>query len=356
MTQVAVCCGAGGTGKTTVAAALAMGHARGGSRVAVLTIDPARRLADALGVEVLDNTPRAVPLEGTGTLHALMLDRRSTWDEVVARRAEPQTAERLFANRYYQAVATRLSGSQEYMAVEKLHDLVSSGDYDVVVVDTPPTQHAVDFFRAPERMRGILDRSVLRALVEPSGALRGAAARGVLGVVSRIAGDRVMEDIRDFFGLIGEMSDGFRARSEAVAALLVSPDTRYFLLADASAPQRSDLETFLAELQQRGMGFAGFLVNRVAPPIDAELPTAQALRAAAPDTAEWGAAVDGLCALARAARAQARAHQSALVHLRKLAPDAPIWMLPELPEGVASTDGLLRLAAHLPSGGGSVEH
>ena len=144
MTRVVVCCGVGGVGKTTTSAALGLRLATRGARVCVLTIDPARRLADALGVQ-LGHEPSPVSLEAEGTLHALMLDRKATWDGMIRRFApDKDTAESLLANRYYRAVSTRLGGSQEYMAMEKLYELVESGTWDVVVVDTPPTQHALD--------------------------------------------------------------------------------------------------------------------------------------------------------------------------------------------------------------------
>ncbi len=349
MTRVQVCCGVGGTGKTTTSAALAVGHALAGQRVVVLTIDPARRLADALGVDTLDNTPRRVEVRGaTGTLDALMLDRKSTWDEIVSRRASPQTAARLLENRYYRAVSTRLTGSHEYMAVEKLHDLVTEGSYDVVVVDTPPTQHVVDFFRAPERVRGILDRSLLKSLLEPGASLRGAATRGALGIVKGLAGERVMGDIREFFGLIGEMSQGFRERSEQVAALLTSERTHYFLVADANAPERNDLLGFLQELRERGMTFAGFLVNRVQEDPTGAIPSREALLRAGRGVQGWESMVDALLVPPVHAHARSVAHLQAVGDLVRAAGGAPAWVVPEVPGGVRSVAGLAALASHLP--------
>lgn len=349
MTRVSVCCGVGGTGKTTTAAALAVAWARSGEKVVVLTIDPARRLADALGVGALDNVPRPVPLtDARGELHALMLDRKGTWDEVIRRRASPETAEKLFANRYYRAVSTRLSGSHEYMAVEKLHELVTEGGYDRVVVDTPPTQHVVDFFRAPDRVRGILDRSLLKLLIDPSGSLGGIAARGALSIVNRLAGDRVLGEIREFFELLNEMSTGFRERSERVADLLRSPDTAYWLVADANAPERNDLLGFLEELRGREMVFAGFLINRVQADPVGTIPSKAALLAAGPDVVGWPAAVDAILALPRSARALAEAHRTAIGELVKAAGGAPAWLVPEIPGGVRSIEGLTEIARHLP--------
>ena len=347
--RVEVCCGVGGTGKTTTSAALALAHARDGERVVVLTIDPARRLADALGLERLDNVPQAVPLgEGaTGSLHALMLDRKRTWDALVSEHASPETAEALMANPYYQAVTTRLSGSHEYMAVEKLHELAVAGSWDRVIVDTPPAQHVVDFFRAPERIRGILDRSVMKGLFGGGGGLRAAATRSTLSVVQRIAGEGVMGDIRAFFDLVGEISPGIRQRSAAVAALLRDPRCRYWLVSDADAPERNDLLGFLDELRAQQMAFAGFLVNRVQAVPAGPFPDPDAVRAAAPGP-EWARVADVLVALPEAARRRALAHRAASRQLVRDAGGAPVWLVPEVTGGITSLEGLGRLTPFLP--------
>lgn len=347
-TRVTICCGVGGTGKTTTSAALALAHAIAGERVVVLTIDPARRLADALGIGQLDNLPRRVPLEGaTGTLDALMLDRTATWDEVVRRRARPETAARLLENRYYRAVSTRLTGSHEYMAVEKLHALATDGGYDHVVVDTPPTQHVVDFFRAPDRVRGILDRSMLKLLIDPGSSLRGIAARGALSIVERLAGDRVMSEIREFFSLIGEMSSGFRERSEDVAQLLRSGQTTYWLVTEADAPERNDLLGFLGELRERGMRFGGFLMNRVQPEVPLDMPPADRLESALAGLPRAEEALRALHHLPEEARTRANGHRRAA---RRLCDEgqAPVWTVPELAGGVRSLEGLRALTPHLP--------
>jgi len=348
MTKVALCCGVGGTGKTTLSAALALSFARAGERVVVVTIDPARRLADALGVEALDNEPRAVDIGGPGTLHALMLDRKATWDEVVRRHASPGTAERLLANRYYRALSTRLSGSHEYMAVEKLHDLVGEGRWDRVVVDTPPTEHAIDFFRAPERVRAILDRSMLRILVDPGSSISGVAARAALAILHRVAGEGVMGDLRDFFTLVGAMSSGFRERAAQVAAVLGSSATRTWLVTDADAPDRDDLLGFLEELRSRRMTFAGFFVNRLQAVPTGPFPAERDLLAADPGIAGWTEIVAELAALPIRARDRAAAQRQATTAFVREAGGAPAWLVPELPGGVRTIDGLSALAAHLP--------
>ena len=346
--RVAVCCGVGGTGKTTTSAGLGVSYAMQGERVVVLTIDPARRLADALGIGALSNEPTPVPLPGArGSLHALMLDRKGTWDQVISRHAEPDIAERLMKNRYYRAVSTRLSGSHEYMAVEKMHELAIEGAYDRVIVDTPPTQHVIDFFRAPDRVRGILDRSMLSLLLDPSG-ISGFATRGALSIVGRLAGDRVIGEIREFFTLIGSMSQGFRERSEAVAELLCAKSTAYWLVADANAPERNDLLGFLAELREREMSFAGFLVNRVIPEPKGEIPSREELLALSPREDGWPQAVDALLALPSSVSALARAQREAIDDLKRAAGGSPCWLVPEISGGVRSIEGLLSIAAWLP--------
>jgi anion-transporting ArsA/GET3 family ATPase len=345
MTRVVVCCGTGGVGKTTTSAALAVSLAQRGKRAVVLTIDPARRLADALGV-ALGNEPSPVKLEAPGTLHALMLDRKATWDGVVRRYApSPEAAQRLMDNAYYRAVSTRLSGSHEYMAMEKLYELVESEAWDVVVVDTPPSQHALDFFRAPERVGRVFDRKVLGTLVEPGRGLFQAATRRVSEVLYRFAGESVMGDIAEFFRLMSGMSSGFRARSQAVAQLLASERTQYWLVTQAAEPARADAMAFLAELEQRGLRLEGFLVNRV-------LDDPGALTATRPEQlspeqwTSWGPALDELVATRRNA---ARRHQRSLAALGEHAAGTRVHPLPDLGGAIADLAGLERLASHMPA-------
>jgi anion-transporting ArsA/GET3 family ATPase len=343
--RVDICCGVGGTGKTTTSAALALAAARQGERVIVLTIDPARRLADALGLEGIDHEPREVSIGGPGTLHAMMLDRERTWDDLVRRHAPEATANQLFDNAYYRAVTTRLGGSHEYMAVEMLHRLAIDGDWDRVVVDTPPAQHVVDFFSAPERVRGLLDRGVIRALLQPGGGLRAAAARTTLSLVERIAGDGVMGDIRQFFSLVGELSLALRDRSADVATLLRSPTCRYWLVSDADAPERNDLLAFLGVLRNEGMTFAGFLLNRVQAMPRGPFPTQHALMAALSDRPLL---VEALVDLPRLVEARALMHRQGARDLVRAAGGAPMWMLPEIAGGIGSVAGLQQLVPHLP--------
>ncbi|MCB9694107.1 MAG: AAA family ATPase [Alphaproteobacteria bacterium] len=352
MTSVMVCCGVGGTGKTTTAAALAVAHAMAGKRTVVLTIDPARRLATALGVE-LGNDP--VPIAGlppeAAPLAGLMLDRKGTWDALVRRYARDDAhAARLLANPYYQSVATRLTGSHEYMAIEKLHELVESGAWDLVVLDTPPAQHVVDFFEAPERIEALLDKGAVSALLRPRSGLVGAATRRALALVERLAGDQVMAGITEFFELFGELSVGLQSRSAAVAELLRSDATRFLLVTDAGAPERSDALGFLEELHRRRMRFHGFLVNRTAPRASFARPlgATDLVRPPGLTDAAWADWERALLEVPRLAAERARAHRENARALRDRAPDAAIWLVPEVPGGVRTLEGLVGLAGSLP--------
>jgi len=278
-TQVVICCGSGGVGKTTVSAALALKWALDGARVAVLTIDPARRLADSLGVGTLDNEPRRVPLErldqfvpgASGSLDAMMLDVKSTFDQMVARLARtPENAERILAHRYYRFASTRLGGSHEYMAMERLYTLCDQGEYDVVVLDTPPTRHALDFLRAPERMAGLMDQGVLRWLVMP--ATKGGWRAIELGsemvskALKRLLGRGTVGEIADFFDVFRDLWEGFRERSERVDALLSSEQTRFYLVTTTALGVRSDVQYFLEVFSERNLPLAGLVLNRVIQP------------------------------------------------------------------------------------------
>jgi len=347
VTDVLICCGLGGTGKTTTAAALAIARAMAGQRVVVLTIDPARRLADALHLPLASATPTPVPLEGAaGSLHAQMLDRKRTWDAVVRRCApDDATAERLLANRYYRAVSTRLTGSHEYMAIEALAELVKSGAWDTVILDTPPTQHLLDFLDAPDRIARVFDRSVLSALVEPGSGLFGAATRRAVGLVERVAGASVMADIQEFFRLFGGLSHHFREQGRAARAVLSSERTRYLLVVNARAPERADLDGFLQALHDRDLHLSTVIFTRVCPEPPAPRAgdaLAQAL-SGIPDADQW------VAAFATARQQAAFAAEGDRLAAARVAGRARVAfaMLPDAPESVKDLRGLQALAAHL---------
>ena len=282
--KILVCCGSGGVGKTTTAASLALRAAERGRRTAVLTIDPARRLAQSMGLSELDNTPRRVEGVDTakgGSLDAMMLDMKRTFDDIVLTHAEPAKAEAILANPFYQALSSSFAGTQEYMAMEKLGQLQASGDYDLVIVDTPPTRSALDFLDAPQRLTTFLDGRMIRILLAPAKAggkvyLKAfTAGVGVFtGVLTRIIGASVLQDVSQFVAALETMFGGFRERAQATYDLLKAPGTSFVVVA---APERDALREaayFVERLAAEAMPLAGLVVNRVhrsaVPELDAE--------------------------------------------------------------------------------------
>lgn len=278
--KVIVCVGSGGVGKTTMSAAIALKAAELGQRVCVLTIDPARRLANAMGLTSLGNTESRIAtdrLEAAGVRHpsgqlwAMMLDAKRTWDDLVVRFAlNPEQARRILANHYYQQISSALSGSQEFMAMEKLYELHESGRYDVLVLDTPPTRHALDFLDAPKKMMGFMDEGVLRLFLTPSrlagklgfGLLKSSSAM-MFKVLERITGFEVLRDISDFIGSFGGMHAGFRDRAGKVEEFLRAGGSSFVLVTSPSPPTVKEAEFFFWKLAEYRMPFGGFIVNRV---------------------------------------------------------------------------------------------
>ncbi|MGH8988370.1 MAG: ArsA family ATPase [Acidimicrobiales bacterium] len=266
---VVVCCGPGGVGKTTVSASFALEAARRGRRACVVTVDPARRLADAMGVESLPNEPVEVRGDWPGTLYAVMLDPKTTFDELVDRYARTtDQAGDIKVNRLYQNLTGALSGTQEYMAMEKLYELTSSGDFDVVVVDTPPTRSALDLLDAPGRLTQFLENRLFRALMMPTRlSLRAVhfATQALLKTVSRVVGAEIVQDAVAFFQAFSGMEAGFDERARAVRALLADSATAYVVV---TAPREDTLEEagyFASRLLERGAPPAGLVVNRIHP-------------------------------------------------------------------------------------------
>ncbi len=266
---VVVCCGSGGVGKTTVSATFALAAAREGRRACVVTVDPARRLADALGVQSLPNTPMEVAGDWPGRLHALMLDSKGTFDDLVQRYARtPEQAESILANRLYQNLAGALSGTQEYMAMEKLYELVNSDEFDVVVVDTPPTRNALDLLDAPRRLTRFLENRLFRALLVPTRmSLRavGVATQALLRTISKVAGAEIVQDAVAFFQAFEGMEEGFRTRASAVHELLADPATAYVLVTSARPDAVAEASFFASKLDERDVAVAALVVNRIAP-------------------------------------------------------------------------------------------
>lgn len=227
--RVIVCCGSGGVGKTTTAASLALRAAEQGRKVVVLTIDPARRLAQALGVQTLDNSPQKVPLESgtTGELHAMMLNMRRTFDDMVVEHSAPEKAQQILDNPFYQTVASSFSGTQEYMAMEKLGQLAASDEWDLIVVDTPPSRNALDFLDAPQRLGAFLDGRMIRIFTAPGRGL-GRLVTGAMGLalkaVSTIVGSQMLSDASAFVQSLDSMFGGFRERATAPISSCSSPE------------------------------------------------------------------------------------------------------------------------------------
>ncbi len=277
--RIIVCVGTGGVGKTTVSSAIAIAAARRGRRTLVLTIDPARRLADALGLEALGSSPerlspereRAYGIEGEGALYAMMLDMKGTFDELVERLCpDLETRHRILDNPLYQHISDALAGSVEYAAMEKVHELSESDRFDLIIVDTPPAQHALDFLDAPERLVTLLDSSLVRLLVQPAFSagragfrLFSGAAERTLGLVSRLSGVSFLKEISELLLAIDSLSEGFKARARAVRELLRSGSTAFLLVASPSPATAAQAFELIASLTSSGIDLAGVLVNRV---------------------------------------------------------------------------------------------
>lgn len=287
--HLVVCTGSGGVGKTTTAAAIALQAARMGRKVLVLTIDPARRLANSLGMEELNNVQRKVEkerfteagVEVTGELHALMLDPKATFDDLIRRLApDDPTARRVLGNRVYGLITTALAGTLEYTAVEKLYDLHQQGTYDLIVLDTPPTKNALDFLNAPGKLIGFLDERILRWFVpeeDEDGKLtyRIAQRTGKLvwSVLGRVFGESFIDELGEFFASINGMTGAFRMRATEIDRLLRSPDTAFIVVTSGDPSVIDDALFFHQKLSDHRMPFAGFIVNRLSPdggPLDTE--------------------------------------------------------------------------------------
>ncbi|MGH9044393.1 MAG: ArsA family ATPase [Acidimicrobiales bacterium] len=267
--HMVICAGPGGVGKTTVAAALALQGARLGRRCCVITVDPAKRLADALGVGQLTNQPSEVQGPFSGSLHALMLDAGGTFDDLVDRYASSATqGSEIKSNRIYQNLVSRLSGTQEYMATEKLFELAEGGRFDLVVVDTPPTRHALDLLDAPRRLTRFLEHRLFRALSGPtrtSMRLVALAAQALLRTIAKIAGGEIVEDALEFFRGFEGMEEGFLTRSRAVRGMLTDPETAYVLVTSAKADSIEEAVYFADRLSEDGLAPVAVVVNRIHP-------------------------------------------------------------------------------------------
>jgi anion-transporting ArsA/GET3 family ATPase len=283
-TRIVVCCGAGGVGKTTTSAALALAAAEAGRTVVVLTIDPARRLAQSLGLVELDNEPRQVEVPGAdGELHAMMLDMKRTFDDVVTAHSTPDRAQAILENPFYQSLSSSFSGTQEYMAMEKLGQLRASDTWDLIIVDTPPSRSALDFLDAPNRMSRFLDGTMIRLLTAPTRSGFKIASAGFMfftRIISKILGGQLLRDISAFVAALDTMFGGFRERATATYELLRRPGTWFVVVATPEPDALREASYFVDRLSAEGMPLAGLVVNRTHPPASTALSATRAEGAA----------------------------------------------------------------------------
>ena len=361
--EVVVLAGAGGVGKTTVSAALSVALARQGERVCVITIDPAKRLADALGVK-LGGQPARVDLNGCdGSLDALMLDVKATFDELIAEHARSaEQRDAILRNRIYRSLSGSVAGAQEYMAMERLHQLVATGRYDRIVLDTPPARNALDFLDAPGRLLRFLEGRSLRMFLRPSlragrfgMRLAGRGANVAFATLERLTGVALLRDLSEFFVAFEGMVDGFHDRAAAVAELLASDRATFLVVTSPAAEPIDEAVYFVHALAERGLPFGGVIANRVDQSplpegevrgVDLEVLEQQcfdALRACHVGVQAARHAADALVDAER----RARLDQRLLAGLEQRLDVAPIAWLPRLSDDVSDTAALGQLVAPL---------
>jgi len=356
--RVCVCAGSGGVGKTSTAAAIALGMAARGAKVALVTIDPAQRLATALGLEQLSNEPRPVEprllsaagVEPEGELWAMMLDPKRTFDELIDRVApSPERAQEIKDNRVYRELSSAVSGSQEFTAVSKLYELVHEGDFDLIVLDTPPSRNALDFLEAPRRLTAFLEGRMLNVVLRPTGfgmRVLSAGTAPLMSALRRVTGVDAIADVTGFFALLGDMTETFRTRAEHVEELLGSPRTAFVLVTSAQSEPVDEAIWFRRTLRQAGLPFAGVVVNRFhhdlreagsADGLDGELSAALGRELA-----------DRVLANLADYHVLAERDAANIARLRdELGADEPLLLIPQFDDDVHDVGGLLRMREFL---------
>jgi anion-transporting ArsA/GET3 family ATPase len=355
-TRIIVCCGSGGVGKTTTAAAIGLRAAERGRQVCVLTVDPARRLAQSMGLTSLDNTPRLVDGiddQEHGSLHAMMLDMKRTFDEIVEAHADPARAAQILANPFYQSLSSSFAGTQEYMAMEKLGQLRRSDEWDLIVVDTPPSRSALDFLDAPERLGRFLDGRLIRVLTapvkagRPFGRVLNAGLSVMTGALTKLLGAQVLRDAQTFITAFDTMFGGFRERAEATYKLLQAPGTSFLVIATPEPDALREASYFVERL-------AGLILNRVHSPGSTRLSAARSLAAAEtleaiPNGGAATASPAGYSVTAAALRLHAE-RMNLGERERRVAgsfisthPAVPVIEVPALPDDVHDLAGLRRV-------------
>jgi len=375
-TRIIVCCGSGGVGKTTTAAAIGLRAAERGRQVCVLTVDPARRLAQSMGLSSLDNTPRVVDGiddDADGSLHAMMLDMKRTFDEIVEAHADPARAAQILANPFYQSLSSSFAGTQEYMAMEKLGQLRRSNEWDLIVVDTPPSRSALDFLDAPERLGRFLDGRLIRLLTapvkagRPFGRVLNAGFSVMTGAMTKLLGGQVLRDAQTFITAFDTMFGGFRERAEATYRLLQAPGTSFLVIATPEPDALREASYFVERLDEERMPLAGLILNRVHASEVSELSAARSVAAAEtletmiqngggdPASATDHPAAAGVTAAALRLHAE---RMNLGLRERRVAgsfmsahPAVPVIEIPALPEVVHDLAGLRRIGQCFGSAG-----
>jgi anion-transporting ArsA/GET3 family ATPase len=358
-TRIIVCCGAGGVGKTTTSAALAVQAAEAGRTVVVLTIDPARRLAQSLGLVELDNEPRRVDISNSsapgapGELHAMMLDMKRTFDDVVVAHSTPERAEQILANPFYQSLSSSFSGTQEYMAMEKLGQLRTSDQWDLIIVDTPPSRSALDFLDAPNRMSRFLDGTMIRLLAGSGRAGLKFASAGFMffsRIISKILGGQLLRDISAFVAALDTMFGGFRERATATYELLRRPGTWFVVVATPEPDALREASYFVDRLSAEGMPLAGLVLNRTHPPATTALSATRA-EGAAEEVVEAGADGAELAAAALRVHAERMVQAAREQHLAdrftSAHPEVAVRTVPAAAGDVHDLDGLRLMGEEL---------
>jgi anion-transporting ArsA/GET3 family ATPase len=354
--SICICAGSGGVGKTTTSAALAAGLAARGQKVAVLTIDPAKRLADSLGLDELVNEPRRVDphlfeqagVEMRGELWAMMLDAKATFDDVVRRHApDAETRDRILENRIYRQISNALAGSQEYMAMEKLFEIHQEGRYDFLVLDTPPSRNALDFLDAPKRLTQFIEGRGMAVFMRPTGFATRVVGRGssmAFSVLKRITGLDLLADLSEFFQAFSGMVDGFRERAKRVSELLADPATTFMVVCGPQGEPISEAVYFHRKLVEAQLPVGGVIVNKVH-----YLADAAAGEVAESDLREL--LDDELAARVASnfADYQALAHRDArnVDHLARELNARRVIRIPYLDEDVHNLEGLLKIDRYL---------
>ena len=352
--RVVVCCGAGGVGKTTTAAAMALRAAEYGRTVVVLTIDPAKRLAQALGISDLGNSPQRVPLapEVPGQLFAMMLDMRRTFDEMVIQYSGPDRAQAILDNQFYQTVATSLAGTQEYMAMEKLGQLLSEDRWDLIVVDTPPSRNALDFLDAPKRLGSFMDSRLWRLLLGPGRGI-GRLVTGAVGLamkaLSTVLGSQMLSDAAGFVQSLDATFGGFREKADRTYALLKRRGTQFVVVSAAEPDALREASFFVDRLSEERMPLAGLILNRTHPmlcplPVESAIDGAQTLESESEATNGTKALATAVLQIHADRAATSKREIRLLSRFTGANPHVAIVGVPSLPFDVSDLEALRAIA------------